>query len=169
MAKMYYDQDADLDVLKKRTVAIVGFGSQGHAQAQNMRDSGVNVLVAELPGTANYDAAKNATFEPIAAAEAAKQADIIQILVPDELQARVYGGEIAEHLTPGKALVFSHGFNIHFGQIVPPKNVDVYMVAPKGPGHLVRRMYVEGGGVPALIAIEQDASGQAKQRALAHA
>jgi ketol-acid reductoisomerase len=169
MAKMYYDQDADLDVLKDRTVAVVGFGSQGHAQAQNMRDSGVEVLVAELEGTQNYEAAKKAKFKPVSAAEAAQKADVIQILVPDEHQPRVYNGEIAKHLTKGKALVFSHGFNIHFGQIVPPEQVDVYMVAPKGPGHLVRRMFAEGGGVPALIAIEQDASGNAKSLALAHA
>jgi len=169
MAKMYYDQDADLAVLKDRTVAIVGFGSQGHAQAQNMRDSGVKVIVAELTGTPNYDLAKKLGFEPLSAAEAAAQADIIQILVPDELQPRIYRESIAEHLTEGKALVFSHGFNIHFSQIIPPENVDVYMVAPKGPGHLVRRVFEEGGGVPALIAVEQDATGKAKDLALAHA
>jgi len=169
MAKVYYDQNADLSVLKDRTVAIVGFGSQGHAQAQNMRDSGVRVIVAELPGTPNYDMAKQAGFEPLSASSAAEKADIIQILVPDEHQARVYKSEIERFLTKGKALVFSHGFNIHFGQIVPPSNVDVYMVAPKGPGRLVRRVFVEGGGVPALIAIYQDATDKAKQLALAHA
>jgi ketol-acid reductoisomerase len=166
---MYYDQDADLAVLKKRTVAIIGFGSQGHAQGQNMRDSGVKVIVAELPGTANYEAAKKAGFEPMSAAEASGKADIIQILVPDELQPRVYKNEIEKNLTKGKALVFSHGFNIHFGQIVPPRDVDVYMVAPKGPGRLVRSVFQEGGGVPALIAVQQDATGKAKKLALAHA
>ena len=169
MAKMYYEKDADLAILKKRTVAIVGFGSQGHAQAQNMRDSGVNVIVAELPGTANYEAAKKADFKPLSAAEASAKADIIQILVPDEHQPRVYKNEIEKNLTKGKALVFSHGFNIHFGQIVPPANVDVYMVAPKGPGRLVRSVFQEGGGVPALIAVQQDATGKAKKLALAHA
>jgi ketol-acid reductoisomerase len=150
-------------------VAIVGFGSQGHAQAQNMRDSGINVIVAELPGTPNYKAAKKAGFDPVPAGEAAAEADIVQILVPDEVQARVYHGEIAQHMGKGKALVFSHGFNIHFGQIVPPANVDVYMVAPKGPGHLVRRVFTEGGGVPALIAVQQNPSKNAKKLALAHA
>jgi len=169
MAKMYYDQDADLGVLKKRTVAIIGFGSQGHAQAQNMRDSGVKVIVAELRGTKNYALAREAGFKPVSAAEASKKADIIQVLVPDEHQPRVYREEIAKNLTKGKALVFSHGFNIHFGQIVPPPDVDVYMVAPKGPGRLVRSVFQEGGGVPALIAVQQDATGKAKQLALAHA
>jgi ketol-acid reductoisomerase len=169
MAKMYYDQDADLAVLKKRTVAIIGFGSQGHAQAQNMRDSGVKVIVAELPGTNNYAMAKQVGFKPVSAAEASKKADIIQILVPDEHQPRVYRSEIEKNLTKGKALVFSHGFNIHFGQIIPPADVDVYMVAPKGPGRLVRSVFQEGGGVPALIAVQQDATGKAKQLALAHA
>ncbi len=168
-AKVYYDQNADLSVLKNRTVAIVGFGSQGHAQAQNMRDSGIKVIVAELPGTPNYEAARQAKFEPMSAAAAAEQADIIQILVPDELQPRVYKSEIERFMSKGKALVFSHGFNIHFGQIVPPADVDVYMVAPKGPGRLVRRVFTEGGGVPALIAVYQDATEQAKQLALAHA
>jgi ketol-acid reductoisomerase len=169
MAKMYYDKDADLAVLKKRTVAIIGFGSQGHAQAQNMRDSGVKVIVAELPGTNNYAMAKQVGFKPVSAAEASKKADIIQILVPDELQPKVYKSEIEKDLTKGKALVFSHGFNIHFGQIIPPADVDVYMVAPKGPGRLVRSVFQEGGGVPALIAVQQDATGKAKQLALAHA
>jgi ketol-acid reductoisomerase len=169
MAKMYYDQDANLDLLKDRTVAIVGFGSQGHAQAQNMRDSGVQVIVAELEGTENYELARQANFQPMDAADAAARADIIQILVPDEVQPHVYRNAIEKKLTKGKALVFSHGFNIHFGQIRPPAEVDVYMVAPKGPGHLVRRVFTEGGGVPALIAVQQDASGQARDIALAHA
>ncbi|MGB9692450.1 MAG: ketol-acid reductoisomerase [Candidatus Sumerlaeaceae bacterium] len=167
--QMYYDKDASLEPLRGKKVAIIGYGSQGHAQAQNMRDSGVEVLVAELAGTPNYDLAKSHGFKPLSAADAAAKADVIQILLPDELQPKVYQAEIKQGLKPGKALVWSHGFNIHFGTIVPPPDVDVYMVAPKGPGHLVRRVFVEGGGVPALIAIQQDATGKAKQLALAHA
>ena len=169
MAKMYYDKDADLGVLKGKTVAVIGYGSQGHAQAQNMRDSGVNVIVAELAGTANFERAKADGFSPLTAAEAAKQGDIIQILMPDTIQPRVYKSEIEPALSAGKALVFSHGFNIHFNQIKPPADVDLYMVAPKGPGDLLRREYEAGGGIPALIAIEQDVSGNAKALALAHA
>ncbi len=167
--KMYYNNDADMSILKDKTIAIVGFGSQGHAQAQNLRDSGLNVVVAEVPGSNNYKLANEVGFEPLSAEKAAEKADIIQILVPDEVQKRVYENEIKKELTKGKALVFSHGFNIHFGQIVPPADVDVYMVAPKGPGHLLRRVYEGGGGVPALIAVQQDASGKAKDIALAHA
>jgi ketol-acid reductoisomerase len=169
MVKMFYDNDADLNVLKGKTIAIIGYGSQGHAQGQNLRDSGVNVIISEMEGTENYELAKKHGFSPMRASEAAQKADIIQILVPDEIQPIVYEKEIKQYLTAGKSLVFSHGFNIHFGQIVPPKDVDVYMVAPKGPGHLVRSVYQEGKGVPALIAIFQDASGKAKQNALAHA
>lgn len=169
MAKMYFDKDADLKNLKGKTIAVVGYGSQGHAQAQNLRDSGVNVVIGQRPGGINYDRAVQDGFKPVSASDAAKQADIIQILVPDELQSRLYENEIAPHLKKGKALVFSHGFSIHFGQIVPPKDVDVWMVAPKGPGHLVRRVYAEGGGVPCLIAIHQNASKKAKQLALAQA
>lgn len=169
MAKMYYDKDADLNIIKKKTVAIIGFGSQGHAQGQNMRDSGVSVIVSELPGTKNYELAKKTGFNPVGADEAAKKADIIQILVPDVAQPYVYKKFIEPNLKKGMAIVFSHGFNIHYGQIIPPENVDVYMVAPKGPGHLVRRVYEEGKGVPCLIAIHQDATGNAKKLALAHA
>ena len=169
MAKMYYDKDADLDLLNGKTIAILGYGSQGHAQAKNLRDSGVNVLIAELEGTENYDLAVKDNFKPLDADEAAKQADIIQMLVPDTVQPKVYNTSIKDNLKEGNALVFSHGFNIHYGQIMPPKNIDVYMVAPKGPGHIVRRIYEEGGGVPALIAIHQDATGKAKEFALAHA
>ncbi|HUT52783.1 MAG TPA: ketol-acid reductoisomerase [bacterium] len=169
MAKMYYDKDADLKLLKGKTVAIIGYGSQGHAQAQNLRDSGVPVVVSELPGTDNYKLAQKHGFKPVAADEAAKVADIIQMLVPDEHQADVYKQFIEPHLKKGNALLFSHGFNIHFHQIIPPKDVDVFMVAPKGPGHLVRSQYEEGAGVPALIAIYQDASGKARQMALAYA
>lgn len=167
--KMYYDHDADLGLLSGKTVAILGFGSQGHAQAQNLRDSGVNVIVCELPGTDNYNYAVEAGFKPLSAAEAAEQADIIQMLVPDQVQAAVYKNDIAKAMKPGKALLFSHGFNIHYSQIIPPKDVDVIMVAPKGPGHLVRRVYTEGKGVPCLIAVYQDATGKAKDLALAYA
>jgi len=167
--KMYYDKDANQDILKGKTIAIIGYGSQGHAQAQNLRDSGYNVIVADRIGSENYLLAKSHGFEPMTAAETGAKADIIQVLVPEEKQKKVYSEEIEKHLTAGKALVFSHGFNIHFGQIVPPPDVDVYMVAPKGPGHLVRRQYEIGAGVPSLIAIYQDATGKAKDLALAHA
>ena len=167
-AKMYYDKDADMKALKGKKVAIIGYGSQGHAQAQNLRDSGVAVLVAELKGTDNYKLAVRHGFKPVSTSEAAKEADIIQILVPDEIQGGVYKDEIAPYLEKGKALGFSHGFNIHFMQIVPPKEVDVIMVAPKGPGHLVRSEFVKGGGVPNLIAVYQDASRKAKKIALAY-
>ncbi len=170
MVQMYYDKDIDMSILKGRTVAVMGYGSQGHAQAQNMRDSGVNVLVgSHKPGTANYELAKEHGFKPMTVEEAAEKADIIQILLPDERQSEVYYSQIEKYMTKGKALVFSHGFNIHFGCIVPSKDIDVYMVAPKGPGHLVRRVYTEGGGVPSLIAIFQDATGKAHDLALAHA
>ncbi|MCC6548134.1 ketol-acid reductoisomerase [Candidatus Sumerlaeota bacterium] len=167
--KMYYDKDTNPAILKGKTVAVIGYGSQGHAQAQNMRESGVNVIIGQRPGGANYDLAKSHKFEVLSAADAAAKADIIQIVVPDELQKKIYENDIKPHLTAGKALVFSHGFNIHFKNIVPPKDVDVYMVAPKGPGHLVRSVYTEGGGVPCLIAIYQDATGKARDLALAHA
>ncbi|MBP7529476.1 MAG: ketol-acid reductoisomerase [Syntrophorhabdaceae bacterium] len=169
MAKMYYDRDADLKVFKGRKVAIVGYGSQGHAQAQNLRDSGVDVIVAELAGTANYKLAVKHGFKPVGAAKAAKDADVIQILAQDNLQAELYKNEIKDNLKKGKTLVFSHGFNIHYNQIVPPADVDVVMVAPKGPGHLVRREFERGAGVPSLIAIYQDPSKKAKQLALAYA
>jgi ketol-acid reductoisomerase len=166
---MYYDKDAKPELLKSKTIAIVGYGSQGHAQAQNLRDSGYNVIIAELEGTDNYKLAVEHGFKPMPAKEASAKADIVQILLPDEIQKKVYEAEIAENMTAGKALVFSHGFNIHYKQIVPPENVDVYMVAPKGPGHLVRRQFVEGFGVPALIAVYQNATGDARELALAHA
>ena len=168
-AKVYYDSDANLDTLKGKKIAIIGYGSQGHAQAQNLRDSGLNVIVADLPNTDNWRLAEEHGFKPVTAAEAAKLADVIQILTEDEVQGVVYENEVKASLTAGKTLLFSHGFNIHFGQIVPPADVDVIMVAPKGPGHLVRRVYTEGAGVPALIAIYQDASGKAKDTALAYA
>lgn len=174
MAKMYYDADANLELLKGKTVAVMGFGSQGHAQAQNLNESGVKVIVGlrkpfNEASQAEWDRVIAAGIQPMTVAEAAQQGDIIQILLPDEAQAKVYREEIAPYMTAGKALVFSHGFNIHFGQIVPPANVDVFMIAPKSPGHLVRSEYVKGAGVPALIAIQQNYSGQAKDLALAHA
>ncbi|NLT22631.1 MAG: ketol-acid reductoisomerase [Syntrophorhabdus sp.] len=169
MAKIYYDRDADLKVLKDRKVAIIGYGSQGHAQAQNLRDSGVNVIVAELEGTANYKLAVKQGFKPVPAAKAAKDADVIQILAQDNLQAELYKTDIKANLKKGKTLVFSHGFNIHYNQIVPPADIDVVMIAPKGPGHLVRREFERGAGVPSLIAIYQDHTKKARQTALAYA
>ncbi|MGD9577422.1 MAG: ketol-acid reductoisomerase [Syntrophorhabdus sp.] len=169
MAKMYYDKDADLGVLKGSKVAIIGYGSQGHAQAQNLRDSGVDVIVAELKGTPNYKIAIDHGFKPVSAAEASKKADMIQILAQDNLQAQLYKTEIKDNLKKGKTLVFSHGFNIHYGQILPPPDIDVIMVAPKGPGHLVRREFERGAGVPSLIAVFQDSSKKAKKKALAYA
>jgi ketol-acid reductoisomerase len=166
---MYYDADADLKYLKGKKIGIIGYGSQGHAQAQNLRDSGLDVLVSELPGTDNYKLAVSHGFKPVTAAEIAKKCDIIQILLPDELQARIYASEIRPHLRKGNILVFSHGFNIHFGQIVPPADVDVIMIAPKGPGPLVRSEYAKGSGVPCLIAVFQDVSKKAKDIALAYA
>ncbi len=169
MAKMYYDNDADLSVLNNRKIAVIGYGSQGHSQAQNLRDSGLNVLVSELPGTENYKLAESHNFKPVSAREAAEKADIIQILAQDHVQAKLYENEVKPFMKSGKTLVFSHGFNIHFGQIIPPENVDVVMVAPKGPGHLVRSEYEKGGGVPCLVAVENDASGHALATALAYA
>lgn len=167
--KAYYEKDANLDYLKNKTVAIIGYGSQGHAHAQNLRDSGINVVVGQRPGGANYELAKEHGFAPMTAAEAAAAADLIMILLPDQHQAKIYREDIAPNLKPGNALLFAHGFNIHFGQIEPPKDVDVFMIAPKGPGHLVRRTYTEGGGVPCLVAVHQDASGEAMHKALAYA
>ena len=167
--KVYYEKDADLAVLKGKTIAIIGYGSQGHAHAQNLRDAGLDVVVGQRPGGANYALAKEHGFAPLSAAEAAAKADLIMILLPDQHQASVYENDIKPHLTAGKALLFAHGFNIHFSQIVPPKDVDVFLIAPKGPGHLVRRTYVEGGGVPCLVAIHQDATGNALKIALAYA
>ena len=169
MAKIYYDPDADLNLLKEKTIAIIGYGIQGRGQALCLRDSGCRVVVSELEGTLNFEQAKKDGFIPVSAAEAANSADIIQILTQDHVQAKVYKESIKPNLKKGKALCFSHGFNIRFKQIKPPKNVDVFMVAPKGPGALVRRMYEEGKGVPSLLAIFQDATGQAKELGLAYA
>jgi len=169
MAKIYYDQDADLSLLKDKTIAIIGYGIQGRGQALCLRDSGCRVIVSELEGTANFEQAKQDGFIPVSAEEAAKAADIIQILTQDHVQAKVYQESIKPNLKKGKALMFSHGFNIRFKQIKPPKNVDVFMVAPKGPGALVRKMYEEGKGVPSLVAVFQDATGEALKLALAYA
>jgi ketol-acid reductoisomerase len=167
--RIFYDTDASLDFLRSKKIAIIGYGSQGHAQAQNLRDSGLQVTVADLPGTPNYEKAIEDGFTPVLAREAAEKSDIIQILTEDHAQAALYRKDIAHTMKAGRTLLFSHGFNIHYGQIIPPKKVDVVMVAPKGPGHLVRSEYVRGAGVPALVAIQQDASGQALQTALAYA
>ncbi len=169
MAKIYYCSDADLDILKGKKVAVIGYGAQGRAQSLNLKDSGVDVVVSELEGTPNYEQAKKDGFTPLPAGEAAKAADIIQILTQDHVQAMLYDNDIKANLTDGKALCFSHGFNIRFKQIVPPAGVDVFMVAPKGPGALVRTQYEEGKGVPCLVAVEQDASGKAFDVALAYA
>ena len=169
MAKVYYDKDADLNLIKNKTIAIIGYGIQGRGQALCLRDSGCHVVVSEMPGTPNFEQAKQDGFIPISAAEAAKVGDIIQVLTQDHVQAKVYKEGIKPNLKKGKALCFSHGFNIRFKQIKPPKNIDVFMVAPKGPGALVRRMYEEGKGVPSLVAVFQDATGEAKQLALAYA
>jgi ketol-acid reductoisomerase len=157
-ATIFYDQDADLNALKGKTVAIVGYGSQGHAQAQNLRDSGVNVVIGQRPGGKNYDLAISHGFRPMSAAEATKTADVVNILVPDELQGDLYEQEIKPNLKPGNILMCSHGFNIHFGYVKPPQGVDALLVAPKGPGHLVRSEFVAGGGVPCLIAMSEGAS-----------
>ncbi|WOV88272.1 ketol-acid reductoisomerase [Sporosarcina oncorhynchi] len=168
MAKMYYNQDINEGLLQGKTIAVVGYGSQGHAHAQNLKDSGFNVVVGVRPGK-SYDQAKEDGLDVKTVAEAAEQADIIMILLPDERQKKVYDEEIQPALKAGKSLVFAHGFNVHFGQIVPPSDVDVFLVAPKGPGHLVRRTYEAGAGVPALFAVYQDVSGEAKDVALAYA
>jgi len=169
MAKIYYDQDASSNLLKDKTIAIIGYGIQGRGQALCLKDSGCRVVVSEIEGTSNYEQAKKDGFFPVSADEAAKRGDIIQILTQDHVQAKVYKENIKPNLKKGKALCFSHGFNIRFKQIKPPKNVDVFMVAPKGPGALVRRMYEEGKGVPCLLAVFQDASGQARDLGLAYA
>ncbi len=169
MLKIYYDQDANLDLLKDKTIAIIGYGIQGRGQSLCLKDSGCKVIVSEIEGTPNFEQAKKDGFFPVSAAEAAQKADIIQILTQDHVQAKVYKEAIKPNLKKGKALCFSHGFNIRFKQIKPPKNIDVFMVAPKGPGALVRRMYEEGKGVPSLLAVFQDATGNAKQLGLAYA
>jgi ketol-acid reductoisomerase len=169
MAKIYYDKDADINILKKKKVAIIGYGIQGRGQSLNLRDSGIDVIVSELQDTPNYQQALKDGFKPLPAKQAAQQADVIQILTQDHVQAVVYNKSIADNLETGNSLVFSHGFNIHFKQIVPPDNVDVFMIAPKGPGALVRRMYEEGKGVPCLVAVHQNTTGNALAVALSYA
>ncbi len=166
--KVYYDKDADLSLIKGKTVAIIGYGSQGHAHAANLKDSGVNVVVGLRQG-ASWNKAVAAGFDVRTVAEATKAADVVMILLPDENQPLVYKNEIAPNLKDGAALAFAHGFNIHYNQIVPPKGVDVIMVAPKGPGHTVRSEFLKGGGVPSLIAVHQDATGKARDVALSYA
>jgi ketol-acid reductoisomerase len=169
MSKRYYEKDGSLDFLKGRTIAIVGYGSQGHAHALNLRDSGLSVIVSEAPGSPSWQKAEAAGLKVMPTAEASKAADVVMILVPDHMQAQVYNKDIAPNMTKGKMLMFAHGFNIHFKQIAPPADIDVTMIAPKAPGHRVRELYTEGVGVPALVAVEQNASGEALERALAYA
>jgi ketol-acid reductoisomerase len=169
MAKIYYDKDAKLEIVKNRKVAVIGYGSQGHAHALNLRDSGVDVRVGLHAGSKSRAKAEGAGLRVLGVAEACREADLIMILMPDQTQRKVYLEEIAPHMTAGKALFFAHGFNIHFGQIRAPAEVDVVLVAPKGPGHLVRRQYQDGRGIPCLIAVQQDASGKAHALGLAYA
>ena len=168
-AKVYYDDDADLSLLKDKTIAILGYGSQGHAQAQNLKDSGCTVIVGQRKGSANYDLAVSHGFEPMSIADATKAGDLVNVLLPDEVQGDVYRSEIRPNLSAGNLLMCSHGFNMHFGQVIPPEGVDTALVAPKGPGHLVRSEYVKGGGVPSLIAMGDGASDASRQLALAYA
>ncbi|MDO8672375.1 MAG: ketol-acid reductoisomerase [Dehalococcoidia bacterium] len=169
MARMYYDADADLGLLTGKTIAVIGYGSQGHAHAQSLRDSGCEVIVGLYENSPSWEKARGDGLRVETVANAAKAADLVMILVPDQTQKQVYYDSIDKGLEAGNTLMFAHGFNIHFNQIVPRRDVDVIMVAPKGPGHMVRRVYSEGSGVPALIAIYQDASGRAKDTALAYA
>jgi ketol-acid reductoisomerase len=166
---MYYDDDADLTLLDGKTVAIIGFGSQGHAHALNLKDSGVDVLVGLRDGSQSAQQARDGGLEVLPVSEAASRGDLVQMLVPDELHRQVWEGEVRDGIAPGNLLLFGHGFSIHYGEVEPPAEVDVALVAPKGPGHLVRRQFLEGSGVPGLIAIQQDASGDAKSLALAYA
>jgi ketol-acid reductoisomerase len=166
---MFYDDDADLTLLDGKTVAIIGFGSQGHAHALNLRDSGVDVVVGLREGSASADQAREHGFEVLPVAEAASRGDLVMMLVPDERHHDVYESEVQDGIAQGNALLFGHGFSVHYGEVEPPPGVDVLLIAPKGPGHLVRRQYTEGSGVPGLIAIAQDASGTAQQVALAYA
>ncbi|MBP9854226.1 MAG: ketol-acid reductoisomerase [Candidatus Omnitrophica bacterium] len=169
MPKIYYDKDANLKTYKGRKIAIVGYGIQGRGQALSLRDSGLDVIVAQRKGGPNYDMAVKDGFKPIDASEAAQKADVLMMLTQDHLQGEIYKESLKKHMKKGKSLAFSHGFNIHFGQIKPPKDIDVWMIAPKGPGALVRRQFEEGKGVPCLVAIHQDASGHALADALAYA
>jgi ketol-acid reductoisomerase len=169
MAKIYYDSDASLDILRDKKIAIIGYGSQGHAHAQNLRDSGLDVIVADKKGTKNWEQAIKDGFQVTEVPEAVKQAEVIMFLVPDNIQPAVFYESINDNLKEGDMLMFAHGFNIHYNQIIPPEFVDVTMIAPKGPGHIVRRMFTEGIGVPALVAVHQDYTGKALEKALAYA
>ena len=168
-AKVYYDDDANLALLKDKTIAILGYGSQGHAQAQNLRDSGCNVIIGQRQGSANYDLAVSHNFKPLPLSEATKAADVVNVLLPDEVQGDLFRSEIKPNLSKGNLLLCSHGFNLHFGQVLPPEGVDAALVAPKGPGHLVRAEFEKGAGVPALIAFWPGASESARKLALAYA
>ena len=169
MAKIYYQEDCNLSLLEGKTIAVIGYGSQGHAHALNAKESGCHVIIGLYEGSKSWKRAQEQGFEVYTAAEAAKKADVIMILINDEKQAKMYKESIEPNLEPGNMLMFAHGFAIHFGQIVPPADVDVTMIAPKGPGHTVRGQYQEGKGVPCLVAVHQDATGQAKEKALAYA
>jgi ketol-acid reductoisomerase len=168
-ATIYYDNDADLSLLKGKTIAILGYGSQGHAHAQNLRDSGCNVVVGQRPGSANYDLAVSHGFKPVSADKATAQADMVNMLLPDEVQGDIYRTQVRENLKPGAILMCSHGFNVHFGQVEAPQGTDIVLVAPKGPGHLVRSEFVRGGGVPCLIALSPGASEESRRLGLAYA
>ena len=168
-ATIYYDSDANLELLKDKTIAILGYGSQGHAQAQNLRDSGCNVIIGQRPGSANYDLAVEHGFEPMSLADATSQGDLVNVLLPDEVQGDIYSNQIRDNLSPGNIIMCSHGFNVHFGQVEAPEGVDTLLVAPKGPGHLVRSEFEKGGGVPALIALNEGASDETFQLGLAYA
>jgi len=168
-ATIYYDSDANLELLKDKTIAILGYGSQGHAQAQNLRDSGCNVIIGQRPGSANYDLAVEHGFEPMSLTDATSQGDLVNVLLPDEVQGDIYTSQIRDNLSPGNIIMCSHGFNVHFGQVEAPESVDTLLVAPKGPGHLVRSEFEKGGGVPALIALSEGASDETFQLGLAYA
>ena len=168
-ATIYYDKDADLSLLKDKTIAILGYGSQGHAHAQNLRDSGLNVIVGQRPGSPNYDLAVSHGFEPLTVEEAAQRGDLINILLPDEVQGDVFAEHIRDQLSPGNILMCSHGFNVHFGQVVAPDGVDSLLVAPKGPGHLVRSEFERGAGVPCLIALGSGSGDETRRLGLAYA
>jgi len=168
MIRVYYDKDANKDILEKKTIAVIGYGSQGHAHANNLKDSGMNVIIGLRRG-GSWDKAEKAGFKVMSVADAAREADVVMILLPDEFQGDIYNAEIGPNLKKGSYVAFAHGFNIHFGQIVPPKDINVFMAAPKGPGHLVRSEYTKDSGVPCLIAVHQDPSGDTKEVALAYA
>ena len=169
MVQMYYDKDANLDVLQGKKVAVIGYGSQGHAHAQSLQDSGIDVVVGLRPGSSTFEKVEADGLKALPIDAASKQADVIIMLIPDENQKEIYETYIKENLVAGNSLVFAHGFNVHYGQVVAPADVDVFLVAPKGPGHMVRRLYLEGVGIPGLFAVYQDASGKCRETALAYA